>query len=224
VENKEELDQEKKKQFEKDLRQKENRFSTRIGISLDTIIMTDQGIKIIFFNHGAEQKFGYAASEIIGKERNVFIPQRFLGGHREHLQGFCEGSETSCLKGWGAAQITGLYKSGSEFRDEAFISKGIENGEVIYAVILRDIKERTRAEEILKGENEKLIVTLKSIGDGVILNDGEENLVLMNPVAEMLTGWKGSEAINFPNSFSLSPTNMGILDVFLYPFLLNALI
>jgi PAS domain S-box-containing protein len=198
VENKEELAQEKIKQLEKELREKENRFATIIGISSDAIIMTNQGMKIIFFNHGAEQIFGYSASEMVGKEVNLLIPDRFLGRHREQVQSFYEGSETARLKGGRGTGIVGLRKDGSEFPAEASISKGMENGEVIYAVILRDVSERKRAEDILREEHEKLIVTLRSIGDGVIVTDGEGRVVLMNPVAEMMTGWKESEALNSP--------------------------
>ncbi len=61
-----------------------------------------------------------------------------------------------------------------------------------------DIIERKQAEEMLAEEKERLAVTLRSIGDGVITTDIEGKIVLINKVAEELTGWTHSEAKGLP--------------------------
>lgn len=50
----------------------------------------------------------------------------------------------------------------------------------------------------LKISEEKLGVTLNSIGDAVIATDTEARVTLINPVAEQLTGWTQAEAIGRP--------------------------
>ena len=62
--------------------------------------------------------------------------------------------------------------------------------------IARDISERKEAERVLAGEQERLSVTLRSIGDGVITTDVDGNITLMNKVAENLTGWTQVEALD----------------------------
>lgn len=57
-----------------------------------------------------------------------------------------------------------------------------------------DITERTRAEEELRRQREWFEVTLSSIGDAVITTDTRGNVTFLNPMAEMMTGWKTSEA------------------------------
>ena len=57
-----------------------------------------------------------------------------------------------------------------------------------------DISETKKLQSIIEQEKEELEVTLKSIGDGVIKVDKENNIDLMNPVAEKLTGWTLEEA------------------------------
>ncbi len=62
----------------------------------------------------------------------------------------------------------------------------------------KEILERIVAEESLAGEKERLAVTLRSIGDGVITTDTEGRIILMNRMAEQLTGWTQEEALGKP--------------------------
>ncbi|MHC4872879.1 MAG: PAS domain S-box protein [Planctomycetota bacterium] len=62
----------------------------------------------------------------------------------------------------------------------------------------RFISAQKQAEEAIATEKERLAVTLRSIGDGVITTDTHGNVVLMNNVAEDLTGWKQNEAEGKP--------------------------
>jgi len=61
-----------------------------------------------------------------------------------------------------------------------------------------EIAERRRAEDSLAAEKEHLAVTLRSIGDGVITTDVKGRVVLLNKVAEELTGWPLEEALGRP--------------------------
>lgn len=58
----------------------------------------------------------------------------------------------------------------------------------------KEIAEREWTEEALAAEKERLNVTLRSIGDGVITADSEGRVVLINNAAEKLTGWGQEEA------------------------------
>jgi len=59
-----------------------------------------------------------------------------------------------------------------------------------------DITKKKIDEEKLAAERERLSITLKSIGDGVITTDTDGKIILVNKVAEQLTGWKQEEAKN----------------------------
>ncbi len=64
------------------------------------------------------------------------------------------------------------------------------------------IKDRERqlkvALKALENEKERLSITLRSIGDGVITTDTQGKIELMNEVAERLTGWQWQEAYGKP--------------------------
>ena len=61
--------------------------------------------------------------------------------------------------------------------------------------LLKEIVERKAAQKELAAEKERLGVTLRSIGDGVITMDTDGQVFLINRVAEELTGWKDFEAV-----------------------------
>jgi PAS domain S-box-containing protein len=64
--------------------------------------------------------------------------------------------------------------------------------------VLVDVTERLRMETALAAEKERLAVTLRSIGDGVITTDRDGRVTLLNRVAEDLTGWTQAEAAGRP--------------------------
>ena len=66
------------------------------------------------------------------------------------------------------------------------------------ARLIGALVESKMAQSELKREKEKLNVTLHSIGDGVITTDNIGNVVLVNTVAETLTGWTQEEARGKP--------------------------
>jgi PAS domain S-box-containing protein len=59
---------------------------------------------------------------------------------------------------------------------------------------IRDITARKRASNDIAAEKERLAVTLRSIGDGVITTDTQGNIEIMNKIAEELCGWSQNEA------------------------------
>ena len=59
-------------------------------------------------------------------------------------------------------------------------------------------RQLQKANVTLRDSEEKLSVTLNSIGDAVIATDAEARVTLMNPLAEHLTGWTQAEAAGHP--------------------------
>lgn len=67
-----------------------------------------------------------------------------------------------------------------------------------FVTLFFDISDRKLSEQAIAAEKERLAVTLRSIGDGVITTDTHGNIELLNRAAEKLTGWLSNEATGHP--------------------------
>jgi PAS domain S-box-containing protein len=132
---------------DEELRASEAKFASILAIAADAIITIDDSHRILHFNQGAEEIFGYAAADAIGQPLSILLPERFRATHDEHVRAFGRSAETARRMGH-RREVSGLRKDGTEFPAEASISKlDLPGGGRIYTVVLRDITERKRAED-----------------------------------------------------------------------------
>jgi PAS domain S-box-containing protein len=73
-----------------------------------------------------------------------------------------------------------------------------EETQKLHSETVEALFQARRAEQALAAEKERLAVTLRSIGDGVITTDLNGTILLINNIAEMLTGWSQDEAAGQP--------------------------
>jgi PAS domain S-box-containing protein len=136
-----------KRWSDEELRASEAKFSGILAIAADAIITIDDAHRILHFNRGAEEIFGYDAAEAIGQPLSILLPERFRGTHDAQIREFGQSAETARRMGHRRA-VSGRRKDGEEFPAEASISKlDLPTGERIYTVVLRDITERKWAED-----------------------------------------------------------------------------
>jgi PAS domain S-box-containing protein len=79
-----------------------------------------------------------------------------------------------------------------------FEGEGPGRRAVRFIGVNRDISREMQVEQSLREREERLAVTLRSIGDAVIATDGAGRVTILNAVAEELTGWNAPEAIGRP--------------------------
>jgi PAS domain S-box-containing protein len=121
------------------LRASQERYAGIVSIASDAIIAVDEAQRIVLFNEGAQDIFGWSAAEILGQPLETLIPERFRASHRaRHFPAFAS-SPVQARRMGERREIFGLRRSGEEFPAEASISK-LETGDGwLFTVVLRDV-------------------------------------------------------------------------------------
>jgi len=145
--------------FKADTQQQRTEQSSQLhGIlqsAMDAIITIDEQQRIVLFNAAAERIFRCPASQAVGGTLDRFIPERFQTAHRAHVGHFRKQGMTTRRMG-DETVLYGLRADGEEFPLEASISRIETGGGGLLTVILRDITERKRAQDILEETNRQL--------------------------------------------------------------------
>jgi PAS domain S-box-containing protein len=138
----------------------EARLAGIVGSAMDSIITVDEDHRVVLFNAAAEKLFGLPAREAIGQPLDRFIPERFRGGHRDHVREFAHTNVTKRAMGR-LNSLFGLRSNGEEFPIEASISQVEIRGRKLFTVILRDITEKRRTElQLLRSQRLESVGTL----------------------------------------------------------------
>jgi PAS domain S-box-containing protein len=170
----------------------EERYREIFNAPSDAIFMHDADTgKILDINQGMLDMYGYTHEEAL----RVDTGSLSSGEHPYTFEEAGQKIQNAVLQGpqtyeWLARKIDGalfwveVSLKYTEFSDQCYV-----------VAVVRDINDRKQAEKALFDEKEQLAVTLRSIGDGVITTDVDGKIVLLNKVAEHLTGWRNKEAV-----------------------------
>jgi PAS domain S-box-containing protein len=176
-----------RRRMEEALRQSEERFSRLAQASFEGVAIHDRE-KILDANQAMASLFGYELSELVGMNvLDLAAPESRDLVRVNSLAGYDKPYEA-----------IGLRKDGSTLAGELNSRPITYQGRVVRVTAIHDMSERKRGEEAIAAERERLAVTLRSIGDGVITTDLRGHIVLMNRVAEDVTGWTQSAAQGQP--------------------------
>ncbi|HKN64686.1 MAG TPA: ATP-binding protein [Gemmatimonadaceae bacterium] len=122
-------------------------FASILAIAADAVVTVDENYRIIHFNKGAEEIFGWPTAEVLGQSLNTLLPERFRAHHNEFIDNFARGEESARRMGH-RREVAGRRRDGSEFPAEASISKlDLPGGRRVFTAVVRDITERRRAQE-----------------------------------------------------------------------------
>ncbi len=184
---------------DRQLREQERWMRATLRSIGDAVLTADAAGTLLSLNPAAEALTGWAQDEAVGRRLEEVCPLRDLVSGASFLPARVEtllqadpadpiAHTVLTTRGGEAVPVDGSL---SLIRDEWDGAWGM-------VLVMRDVSERDRIARALVEEKERLRVTLQSIGDAVIATDTAGCVVLMNPIAEMLTGWLLSDAYGRP--------------------------
>ncbi|MFQ5780579.1 MAG: PAS domain S-box protein [Nitrospiria bacterium] len=185
-----------KHRLEKELRESEERFRAVAQSAADAIITADSDGKIVSWNRGAQTIFGYREEEVLGKPLSILMPERYRDDHQRGLARARETGESPLM--CKTSLLHGLRKDGSEFPLEISLSTWKTGKGTFFSGIIRDITERTLAEEALKRSEEMYRSIVDNTMDGILSLDNQANITTWNRGAEEIFGYSAQEAIGQP--------------------------
>jgi PAS domain S-box-containing protein len=180
----------KRKEAEEGLRQSEKLLRHVFEAIPDLLSVIDRDFRLVLSNwHGG---YGYVPMEL--RDKRPFCYEAYYGTDR-----VCDNCHVDEVLRTGRPVFREKFNPGIGFVEVRAFPVFNEEGDVMMvAEHVRDITERKRAADALAMEKERLAVTLRSIGDGVITTDTAGRVALLNRAAEEMTGWSQEEAAGKP--------------------------
>ncbi|GFO69838.1 hypothetical protein GMLC_34170 [Geomonas limicola] len=182
-------------EVERRLKESEERLSVIFEASQVGIVLVSPDGRISFANRRMAEMFGVSLAELLGTSYLTWL----------HPSEEDEGSTLTAriISGELASVAVERHyrrRDGSDFW--GYLSgRRLENSDgSLRALVgcIADVTELKASQSALQREKERLAVTLRSIGDGVITVDTAGKVVLLNRVAEELCGYHQEEVAGLP--------------------------
>ncbi|MCE5247794.1 PAS domain S-box protein [bacterium] len=182
------------------LRESESASRLLVETAQDLICTLAADGTIVSVNAAARRVTGFGPEELVGRPISDFVHPDDVGLQERMLAQLLRGEAP-------LPYDLRLRRASADFANaEVSATPILRDGRTAGVVaVLRDITLRRRAEEALAAEKERLAVTLRSLGDGVVATDVAGRVLLVNRAAEELTGWPREEAEGHPLADVFAP-------------------
>lgn len=151
-------------EVEAQLRDSSVRMQTLLNSVVDGVITMDQAGVVLSFNPAAERLFAYAATEVIGRNLSMLMPEPHHSQHDDYLLRYRTTGEAHIVGKH--IEVVGLRKDGREIALDLGVSEMIVNGERQFTGIVRDISESKKAELELRASEERYRMLFDTMDEG----------------------------------------------------------
>jgi PAS domain S-box-containing protein len=152
----------------------------------DATVVVDASGRIVFANIRVEEVFGYPRDQLIGKEIELLIPERFRAAHGRHREHY---TKVPNVRPMGSGlELYGRKRDGSEFPLEISLSPLATEQGLLVSASIRDITQRRLQEQQVRRIQEHLLSAVESIQGAFAIFDAEQRAVLCNSAFQLLFG------------------------------------
>jgi two-component system sensor kinase FixL len=161
--------------------------------AVDGIVLIDARGRIEAFNLGAERLFGYSASEVIGRNVSMLMPQPYRQEHDAYLERYLT-SGVKKIIGIGR-EVRARRKDGSTFPVHLSVGEMLVGGERKFTGIVHDLTSRVQMEEQLRDSEARWRAIVETAVDGIVVIDERGRIEAFNQAAERLFGYGADEVL-----------------------------
>lgn len=162
------------------LEQSEEHNRLIMSSSLNSIMtINSRNKKITFWNHQAENIFGWKNEEAIGKNMiDLIVPERNRYIWNDTVDDYLQNGHGSFINQ--LIEVRLVNKAGLEFFGEISIIPINQHGEIYFCAFLQDISKRKEAERKQLQTVELLKTLLANLQSGVIVEDQDRKILFTN--------------------------------------------
>jgi PAS domain S-box-containing protein len=133
-------------QQQQNLSRTAQRMMAFLDTAADAVITIDEHGLITSFNRAAETSFGYSASEAIGHNVSMLVPEPDRSRHDGYIANYLKTRERKVIGS--GRELDALRRDGSTFRAELSVSEIRSEGHTYFLGLIRDISDRKQAENL----------------------------------------------------------------------------
>ena len=134
-------------------------FRALLEAAPDAIVIVDETGTIRLVNEAAEQCFGYARSELIGRALEVLVPKRVARLHQHLRKGLFASPHPRPMEQ--AGTLSARRKDGSEFPAEISLAPVVTEEGALMIAAVRDVTERLAANHAVRAAEEQQQVLIE---------------------------------------------------------------
>lgn len=169
--------------------QSEAKFASLVQAAMDAIIITDGSGRIVSWNRGATEMFGYQEDTVIGQSWVTILPPRLREEYSRAQRAALAGYEPLLRR---VLALSAVRANGEEFPVEVSLARWGVGDETFLSAIIRDTSERERVAQALRLSEARFRATFENAAIGVMLTDLDGHILEANPALGHILGYQPS--------------------------------